>query len=305
MHITLNIKRMHTLQNDKIKIAVKKTGAELCKITSVKNSTDFMWNADPKVWGSFAPNLFPIIGALKNDTYVLDSETYTLPKHGFVRHNDDVVLHAQTENSLTFKLISNEKLLKIYPFKFEFYISYTLTDNVIEVQHTVKNMDDKTMFFSLGGHPAFKCPVYENEIYDDYILEFEHFENSKTHLINMENGLISAETKAVFNNSNKIELQHELFNADALIFKDLKSKKVTLKNKTKDAVLSVNYQDFPYLGIWAKPNGNYVCIEPWLGIADNENTNQKLTEKEGILSLAPDKTFKASYHIEIHHSHLV
>lgn len=296
---------MYTLINDKLEISVKKTGAELCKITSIKNKTDFMWHADPDVWGGYAPNLFPVIGALKANTYYFEDKKYELPKHGFVRHNEDVMLHEQTENSLTFKLISNALLLKKYPFKFEFYITYTLTNNSITVNHTIKNIDTKTMYFSVGGHPAFKCPVYENENYEDYFLEFESVENSKRHMINMENGLISTETEPVFNNSNNIHLAHDLFNEDALVFKGLKSRTVTLKSSKNGPILSVNYTGFPYLGIWAKPNGNYVCIEPWLGIADSVTTNQNLKEKEGILSLAANKTFKAAYNIEIHNSHLV
>jgi galactose mutarotase-like enzyme len=193
----------------------------------------------------------------------------------------------------------NDDSLKIYPFKFDFSLSYILKDNVIELIHTIKNLDNKTMYFSLGGHPAFKCPVYANENYDDYSLEFEHKENAKTHLINMANGLISPKTKPIFNDTNCLPLNHALYNDDALIFKDLKSKKATLKSNTRGNILSVTYSDFSYLGIWAKPNGNYVCIEPWLGIADNENTNQNIKEKEGILTLDAGKTFKASYSIEI------
>jgi galactose mutarotase-like enzyme len=291
---------MFTLENNKLKISVKKTGAELCKITSTKNRTEFMWDANPNVWGSFAPNLFPIIGALKNDTYVFENQYYKLPKHGMVRNNEAVVLHEQTSNSLTFKLSYNEDSLKIYPFKFEFYITYTLINNSIEVLHTIKNVDTKTMYFSVGGHPAFKCPVFENEDYEDYFLEFEHIETSKSHLINMENGLISSLTIPLLNKSKNIALTHDLFNDDALIFKDLKSKKVTLKSNLYGNILSVSYNAFPYLGIWAKPTGDYICIEPWLGIADNENTNQDFKTKEGILKLKAGKTFKASYTIEIH-----
>ncbi|MGB5417479.1 aldose 1-epimerase family protein [Algibacter sp.] len=296
---------MFTLKNNKLRINVKKTGAELCGISSVKNNTEFMWHADPAIWGSFAPNLFPIIGALKDNTFIFENFKYELPKHGIVRNNDDVTLHEQTENSLTFKLTSNAASLAKYPFKFEFLMTYTLTDNAIEVKHTIKNLDTKTMYFSVGGHPAFKCPVYESENYEDYYLEFETLENTKKHLINMDNGLISSKTETVFNNSNKLPLTHDLFNADALVFKDLKSRKVTLTSSKKGPFLSVSYPGFPYLGIWAKPNGNYVCIEPWLGIADSETTNQNLKDKEGILSLDANKTFKAAYTIEIHNSHLV
>ncbi len=296
---------MVSLQNNKLKIAVQDIGAELCKITSVKHKTDFMWDADPNVWGSFAPNLFPIIGALKEDSYIFEGKTYTLPKHGFIRHNNAVTLDKQTENSLIFKLTSNAETLKSYPFNFEFYISYTLNGNCIEVAHTVKNLDTKTMYFSLGGHPAFKCPVFENENYEDYYLEFEYPENSKRHLINMENGLISSETKSVLEHTNILPLTQNLFNEDALIFKDLKSRKVALKSKQKGNILTVSYKDFQYLGIWGKPNGNYVCIEPWLGIADAVNTNQDFKTKEGIIALSQSETFKAIYTIEIDNKHLV
>ncbi len=296
---------MYTLENNKLKIAVKKIGAELCKISSVQNINEFMWNADPTVWVNYAPNLFPIIGALKNDRYFFDGKEYNLVKHGFIRHNKDIVLHEQTTNSLTFKLIYNEATLKSYPFKFEFYITYKLTDNIIEVIHTIKNCDNKIMYFSVGGHPAFKCPVYHDEQYENYFLEFEYEEHSVRHLINMENGLISSNTKPIFDNTNIIRLTHELFNNDALVFKNLKSRKVTLKSDTYGAILTVKYNEFPYLGIWAKPTGNYVCIEPWLGIADHEDTNQDLKTKEGILSLSPNKTFTAAYSIEIHNNHLV
>jgi galactose mutarotase-like enzyme len=295
---------MHSLENSKLKISVNKIGAELCRIESISNNKNFMWHADPDVWENYAPNLFPIIGALKNDTYIFENQEYKLPKHGFIRNNPDIVLHNQTIDILTFKLSFSEELLHIYLFKFEYYITYQLTDNHIKVTNTIKNYDTKTMYFSVGAHPAFKCPVYNDERYDDYTLEFEHNENSERYLINLENGLISSRTKPVFNNSNQLPITHELFNEDALVFKDLKSRKVTLKSKLHGPIISMQYEGFPYMGIWAKPNGNYVCIEPWLGIADSEDTNQDLKTKEGVLKLDAGKTFEASYTIEIHNSHL-
>ena len=295
---------MPALENNKLKINIKQIGAELCNIEAIKHNTKFMWDANPSVWGSFAPNLFPVIGALKDDTYIFENQKYKLPKHGFVRNNKAVKLLGQTPNSLTFGLKYSEDSLKIYPFKFQFSITYTLKDNCIEVLHTVENLDNKTMYFSVGGHPAFKCPVFQNETYDDYYLEFEATENSETYLINMDNGLISSKTKPMLNNTNKLNLFHDLFNTDALIFKDLTSRNVALKSNKNGEILNVSYTGFNYLGIWAKPNGNYVCIEPWLGIADSESTNQNFKDKEGILKLAPNKTFKATYSIEIHNSHL-
>ncbi|UAB75324.1 aldose 1-epimerase family protein [Mesoflavibacter sp. SCSIO 43206] len=295
---------MFQLSNDLLNIKVKAKGAELCEISSVKNNRQFMWHADPKVWASYAPNLFPIIGSMKDDSYVFNEKTYHMPKHGFVRHNEDIKLLEQTENSLTFSLKQNKKISEWFPFDFEFLLKYTLTDNILTLTHTVKNLDDSDMYFSIGGHPAFKCPFYDEENYTDYHLEFEHPETAKSYLLNMDNGLVTDQTKPVFNTKNTINLKPDLFNEDALIFKDLTSRKVALVSKNHGEILNVSFPDFKYLGIWAKPNAPYVCIEPWLGIADHENTNQDITKKEGIIKLAANKTFTASYSIQIHNQHL-
>lgn len=295
---------MFQLSNDLLNIKVKAKGAELCEISSVKNNRQFMWNADPKVWASYAPNLFPIIGSMKDDSYVFNGKTYHMPKHGFVRHNEDIKLLEQTKNSLTFSLKQNKQLSEWFPFDFEFLLKYTLTDNTLTLTHTVKNLGDSDMYFSIGGHPAFKCPFYDEENYTDYHLEFEHHETAKSYLLNMDNGLVTDQTKQVFNTKNTINLKPDLFNEDALIFKDLTSRKVALVSINHGEILNVSFPDFKYLGIWAKPNAPYVCIEPWLGIADHENTNQDITKKEGIIKLAANKTFTASYTIQIHNQHL-
>ncbi|WP_426430689.1 aldose 1-epimerase family protein [Winogradskyella sp. HB-48] len=290
---------MPFLENDQLKIDIKKKGAELCSIRSVKNNTEFIWEANPNIWGSHAPNLFPIIGAMKEDSYIYNGKKYSMPKHGFVRSNDNFEVVSKTNSKATFQLKSNDQLRIIYPFEFEFLITYELKGNELLIHHKVKNKDDKTMYFSLGGHPAFACSLFEGDTYTDYFLEFEKGENSKSHLLNMATGLVTKKTKAVFDSAKTINLDGHLFNEDALIFKDLKSRQVALKHKDKGEILKVNFKGFPFLGIWAKPNAPYVCIEPWIGIADAENTNQLIKEKEGIVTLEPKKSFKATYSITL------
>ncbi|WP_178988157.1 aldose 1-epimerase family protein [Winogradskyella schleiferi] len=296
---------MPSLKNDLLQINIKSKGAELCNITSVKNNTEFMWQAYTEIWESHAPNLFPIIGCMKDDSYTYKSKSYHMPKHGFIRHNDDFTIKNQTDSSITFSLISNEDLFTMYPFLFELDISYTLTENRLTINHTVTNSDEKPLYFSLGGHPAFNCPLSKDENYTDYYLEFEIPENSASYVLNMNSGLLTDKTKPVFTDGNKINLRPDLFNEDALIFKDLKSRIVNLKHKTKGKILAVNFEDFKQLGIWAKPNAPYVCIEPWLGIADHESTDQNIETKEGILELEAGAVFEASYSIEIDEKHLV
>lgn len=296
---------MYSLKNDVLNIHIKTTGAELCNITSAQNATEFLWQADPTIWGSHAPNLFPIIGSMKNNSYTYNNKTYHMPKHGFVRHNDNFIVKDQSDSSITFSLTSNDELYKYYPFLFEFKITYTLLGNKLTINHTVTNRDRKALYFSLGGHPAFNCPLSKDETYTDYYLDFEQPENSQSYLLNMDNGLLTNDMKPAFSDGNKIKLRPDLFNADALIFKDLKSRSVSLSHHTRGKVLTVNYSGFKQLGIWAKPNAPYVCIEPWLGIADHEATDQKIENKEGILSLESGAIFEASYSIEIDQKHLV
>lgn len=296
---------MFTLKNTLLAISVHPTGAELQRISAVKNNLEFMWNGNPKVWSGHAPNLFPIVGELKEGKFLYNNTSYNLSRHGFARHSDNFVLSDKGENHLTFTLDYSEETLLVYPFKFEFLVNYELIANSVKVTYIVKNVDDKTIYFSVGGHPAFKCPVYPSENYDDYNLRFEHPETSQTHLLNVSTGLFTSQTETVFSTPNTIQLTHHLFDKDALVFKDLKSRKVTLESKKHGKILDFKFEDFPFLGIWAKPNGNFVCLEPWQGLADSEDSNQILTDKEGIVALEKNKTYRASYAIEIHETHLV
>lgn len=296
---------MHIIKNALLEIAIHPIGAELQKISAVSNNLEFMWDGNPEIWAGHAPNLFPIVGSLKEDTFIYENKAYNLSRHGFARRSNAFVIEDKSENQLTFKLSSSDETLKNYPFKFEFLVTYQLLQNQIKITYTVKNTDDKTIYFSVGGHPAFKCPVYPDEKYDDYSLQFEHPETSETHLLNLKTGLFTSQTEAVFKTPNTIPLHAHLFDKDALVFKDLKSKKVVLKSKKHGEILSFKFEDFPFLGIWAKPNANFVCIEPWQGLADSEESTKILKEKEGIVALGRNKTYTASYMIEIHESHLV
>ena len=258
-----------------------------------------MWRADPDVWNSTAPILFPIVGGLKDNEFLWKGEKYGLRRHGFIRENSAIALTGITADSLTFGMSTSKETLKIFPFEFEFSIKYELEGSKIRAIHQITNPGESTLFFSVGGHPGFKCPIHADEKYEDYYLEFEYIENSSTWLLH-EDGTVLNQTAPVFHNSNIIPLTHELFIKDALIFKDLKSRKVTLKSKKSKQTLSVSFEDFPYLGIWAKPNGEYVCIEPWCGIADKFDTDQRFETKEGIVQLEAGAVFEVTYVIEIH-----
>lgn len=288
----------HSIENEFLKITIKETGAELCSIFNKKNKKEYIWQADPEIWGSHAPNLFPIIGVIKNGKYRYEGKEYSVPKHGFIRYNEKIRLKERSEHQLVFEFLYSEETLEMYPFKFDFRIAFTLHGKSLEVNHHIINLDEKPIYFSVGGHPAFNIQHFENEKIGDYYLEFDRKMDLDTYLLN-EEGLVSSRTESILKNENKIQLTEHIFDNDALIFKNIPSKKVDLISQKNGKILSVAYKDFKNLGIWAKPGAPYVCIEPWLGIADLESTDQNIKKKQGIIRLDREKEFNADYTITI------
>jgi len=289
---------IHKLENEFLSVGIKSIGAELCSIVNKLTGKEYMWQGDPAFWASHAPILFPIIGALKNDTYFVEGKEYHLPKHGFFRNNEAVVLKRHENDHLVFSLKFSEEILEAYPFKFEFEVSFILKGKSLEVKHEVFNLDEEPIYFSVGGHPAFNVPLFPGETYEDYYLEFDQKMELKTAVLSKD-GLISNKSETILNDENKIHLRKDLFNNDALIFVAIPSKNINLVSEHLGKILTVEYSDFENLGIWAKPNAPYVCIEPWLGIADFEDTDQDLKNKKGINKLMPSQIFSATYTILI------
>ena len=288
---------MQTLKNKILTIKINPKGAELTSIFNNENQTEYMWKADPKFWGKSSPVLFPIVGSLKENIYRFDGNEYTLPRHGFARDRE-FVIEKLDENSVTFLLTHDENTLKIYPFKFEFRLIYTLENNWLNVTYFVKNIGENKMYFSVGGHPAFAVPLAESTDYNNYYLEFNKTETFKRWGLTPE-GLIETQSFDFMIDTNKLELTKELFYDDAIVFKNLESTSVILKSNKINHQLKFDFEGFPYLGVWAAKDANFVCIEPWCGIADSVNYNQELTEKEGIIELNLGEAFERTWRVMV------
>ena len=288
---------MQTLKNKFLTIQINQKGAELTSIFNNKNQTEYLWNANPKFWGKSSPLLFPIVGSLKGNIYCFEDKEYSLPRHGFAREREFIVEKLE-ENSHTFLLVHDQNTLKVYPFKFEFRLIYTLENNTVKVTYSVKNIGENKMYFSVGGHPAFAVPLAEYTDYTDYYLEFNKTETFKRWGLTPA-GLTEIQPIDFMIDTNRLDLRKELFYDDAIVFKDLESTSVVLKSDKTNHQLKFDFEGFPYLGVWAAKDANFVCIEPWCGIADSANHNQKLTEKEGIIELNSGEIFERTWRATI------
>jgi galactose mutarotase-like enzyme len=207
-------------------------------------------------------------------------------------------MEKQQKESITFLLKSNSASKEKYPFDFELRLIYNLRKNSLITSYEVKNTGNDEMLFSLGAHPAFKVPLIKELNYEDYYLEFNQSEKANRWPITKE-GLIKAETQSLLN-GNTINLTRQLFSEDALVFKHLQSDIVSLKTNKNNHGLTFSFKGFPYLGIWAQPGADFVCIEPWCGHADSVNHNMELTLKEGIEKLAANESWSRAWRVEFY-----
>ncbi len=288
---------LHHLSNEFLDITIADLGAELQNIIHKENGLDYMWSGDPAYWAKKSPVLFPIVGGLKNSTYSFEGKSYTLNRHGFARESMFVV-SAKTNNSISFLLQSDEATLALYPFHFHFIVTYTLVQYSLEVNYLVKNTGDQNMYFSVGAHPAFAVPLTPNTTYTDYSLHFSKKEESGRWPLSPE-GLIKTIPEKMFAGTDQLPLTKELFFEDALVYKDLQSTSISIRSDKTPHGLTVHYEGFPYMGIWAFKQANFVCIEPWCGIADSDNSNGELVDKEGIIKLSPQEIFQRSWFVEV------
>lgn len=288
---------LHALSNQNIEIKVSSLGAELQSCKNANTHIEYMWRGDSAFWGKFSPVLFPIVGSLKNNEYAYDGNIYSLPRHGFAR-DKEFILVEETDSTLVFELVSDSSTLKVYPFLFKLRITYKLKDDSLSVSYLVENADTKDIYFSIGGHPAFAVPIFQNESYEDYVLKFDKIENADRYAIR-EGGLLDVVGEPCIDNTDAILLKKQLFEKDAIVLKRLSSTKVSLLSMRKNRGFEFDFTGFPYLGLWAAPNADFVCIEPWCGIADSINANGDFTQKEGINKLSVRDVFIRTWRFTI------
>ena len=282
-----------------LKIQTKKLGAEL---TSVQYNGKEMLFQGAKVldsngniyWKRQAPILFPIVGQLKNSQTQIEEEIYEMSQHGFARDMDfEEILKTETKHHYILKY--NEETLKKYPYKFELHVIYEIIEDTLTVTYKVKNIDNKTIYFGLGGHPAFNCD-YSNGEYEIVFPEQE----DEIEFLKLKEGLIDIEKAQNILQDNKIYLKEDTFDNDAVIMKNLKSNKVILQNhETNQKILELDFTGFPYLALWSKKGAPFVCIEPWQNTADRIDSTQIYKDKEGIIELPKDKEYKCEFKIKI------
>lgn len=289
---------MDYLQNGILSAAINPKGAELYSLEL--DGVERIWQGDPAIWGRHAPLLFPFIGRLKDQQYELDGKMIQAPMHGFCRDRLFETVEAD-DLHVRYRTQDDEETRAVYPFSFTLEVEFILEENTLIKRHTVTNRSDREMPFELGGHDAYRTTLIPGETMADYAIAFEGvdhlepFAMDETGTLDLPKGKIPLEGPLLTKLPQNVGL-------DTIVLEGLPVRKATLVSRKSPRKVTVEFEDFPYLGIWTAQKGvvtNYICIEPWSTLPDGHFMGRKLTDKPGIVVLAPGEqktlTFRSSF----------
>lgn len=281
---------MIEVRNQKVIVKINPFGAELTELSKVQGK-NVMWEKDDSYWNRFAPNLFPIVGRLKNDKFRYEGKHYSMSQHGFTRNRTFELIN-NSDFKAVFRLKSDEITKKEYPFDFIFDVEYQLIDSELLVKYRIENRGEVKLPYSVGGHPGF---AIEGKL-TDYYLDFGRAFSTKQWLL--EGPYYSGKTVDL-TIDNKLQLDYSLVEKDAIVMRKPPFNRVILGHKDRGGVVAVSYDQLDAIGFWSKTDAPFFCIEPWWGWADRIDATGDLLEKEGLHFLNPNEEKEHSYRIEL------
>lgn len=284
---------MVIIRNEFLTATILKKGAEVLSIENNETHYNYMWDKDPAIWNNTSPILFPTVGKSNNNKIKYHGNSYELLNHGLARHQI-FNIKSISDSDVSFIFKSSDLENNKFPFEFIFIVKYELQDNSLITTYTVSNPSnmDKS-YFSIGAHPAFRCPFDDNHSISDYYLEFSEDTDLTRHELT-EEATYTGKTSIFSLENKKIDLAKTNI-ADTLVFSNFKSNFISLCEKDSDKKITCSLSGFPYLAFWKKEEGNFVCIEPWYGKSDDVDFNGEFYEKKDIIILNPNNKWQLSY----------
>ncbi len=277
-----------TIASRGLTAVISAMGAEIQSIRD-RQGVEYMWQGDPKFWASRAPILFPVAGGLRDDRYVWQGKTYPMNKHGIVR-NVEWALEEAAKDRAVYKI---SRQTEGFPFLYDLRAIFTAEENRLTVEYAVTNRDAAPFCFSIGAHEAYATPggIQDYEIVFD---EEEDLLHSP-----LTGNLNEHTTQVIAEHTRVLPLSYDYFRVDALVFRSVKSKGVTLRGKKNGRKLRVDFPEHPILMFWDKPGAEYICIEPWCNGPDFVDAPYEIDKKFGFLCIQPGETIARRHIITV------
>jgi galactose mutarotase-like enzyme len=270
-----------TIKSPKLTAEINPFGAELTHLRDARGK-ELMTDADPAFWTGHAPILFPIVGALADDTLRIDGKSHKMGKHGFARRSDFELVDVQPHHAV-FRLTDSEETRAAYPFAFALELTYALEGATLTITARIVNRGAAPMPASFGFHPAFAWPLPYGEPREAHRILFGKQEPGALKKV-AKDGTIPPETRETPLDGRSLRLRDDLFADDALVWDPVASSSVTY-GAFGGPTLDVAFPDTPSLGIWTKPGAAFICIEPWHGTADPSGYTGEYRGKPGVFEI--------------------
>lgn len=286
------------LENEFLCVEIAEMGAEVTRIYDKAEDNEILWEGNPVYWKRHSPVLFPNVGKTYKNRVLINGTQYPTSQHGFARDNVFTCIEAANEKA-SFMLRSSEETKEVYPFDFELHINYKLNKKELTVEWQVKNCGDETMYFTIGGHPAFRFAKPE-ETKADYVLKIPGKEKLEYVLIDISCGCANLDEVHTLQLSEETyPLSDELFAKDALVVDNGQIEEAWLCHKDGTPYVGVRSAGFPNYGIWSVEGAPFVCLEPWMGRCDNVGFNAELSEKPNVNKVEAGEKFTKDYTIVV------
>lgn len=291
----------YSIGNHLLSAEIRSEGAELGSLK--KDGLEYVWEADPLHWGHSAPILFPIVGGLKEGRTKIEGTSYAMAKHGFLRGRA-FSLTQQSKHSVTLSTQSDAGTLAQYPYPFRFSVTFALEESALITTYLVENPSSSPMDFTLGAHPAFRCPLQPEtgEKFSDFDLTFPVAQTADCPHVSQDGVILTRHRRRMLEKEETLSLHQGLFYNDALIFDQLTCRSATLSSRKTGHGIRMDFDGFPFLGVWSPQSmtAPFVCLEPWLsmGVTEEEHTEEYL-EKPGIQHLEGGRQASFSFTLNV------
>lgn len=252
----------YIVENRFLTVTVTTNGGQIKSVRRKKDGVEHIWQADPAVWGSHGPILFPYVGKIRDGKIEIRGQKIeNAPMHGLVRTKEFRLLE-QGSDHVTLFVESDEQTLAVFPYHFRLLSDYRLEGQTLSHRLTVENTDNEPFSFGIGYHPGFAIPFDEEHRIEDYELRFS---GSETPIcLDTPAGLLNGKYYKLGNNISTIPIREGLFDPGSHCMIGLSSETLGLYEKGSDRAVVCNIRGFPYCLIWSvEGRPPFVCIEPW------------------------------------------
>ena len=278
---------MYQLKNNFLSVGVENTGAQLVSLYSQQTQLEYLWQPGHETWAHSSMLLFPNPGRIAHDRIIVGGKVYPATMHGFA-DNMPFALVEQSDEKLVLELKDNDYTRKYFPYAFRLQVEFILQEDRLIQNFRIINDDTQPVYYCLGAHPGFYCPLVLGEKAEDYTLTFDRPQNMDKMELEENTRLLTGNKTPYLQNESEVPLHDHFFDNGPMLFEGMDAGSITLRSKASGHFVEMGVAGFPNLCLWGVPTRmSLIAVEPWIGTSDRVDTDHIWEHKPGIQTVQP------------------